>query len=71
VQIVRNGRVVHAFQPYEDTTAMDLEWVDPEAAPWASEDALTGPDGACAYYYVKVIQQDGEMAWASPIWIDG
>jgi hypothetical protein len=21
------------------------------------------------YYYVRVIQQDGEMAWSSPIWV--
>ena len=25
--------------------------------------------GGSDYYYVRVIQQDGEMAWSSPIWI--
>ena len=25
--------------------------------------------GETDYYYVRVIQQDGEMAWSSPIWI--
>jgi Protein of unknown function (DUF3604) len=24
-----------------------------------------------AFYYVRVIQIDGEMAWSSPIWVDG
>jgi hypothetical protein len=24
---------------------------------------------ATDYYYVRVIQNDGEMAWSSPIWI--
>ena len=28
-------------------------------------------DGGDAYYYVRVIQKDKNMAWASPIWIDG
>jgi hypothetical protein len=22
-----------------------------------------------AYYYVRVLQNDGEMAWGSPVWI--
>ena len=22
-----------------------------------------------SYYYVRVIQKDGQMAWASPIWV--
>ncbi len=70
IHFLGSGRVVHAVQPYEDETELQFEWVDPAAAPWAAEDAVAGPRGSCAYYYVKVIQQDGEMAWASPIWID-
>ena len=27
---------------------------------------LTGTD----YYYVRVLQVDGEMAWAGPIWVE-
>ena len=23
-----------------------------------------------AFYYARVIQVDGEMAWSSPIWVD-
>ena len=26
-------------------------------------------DGWC-YYYVRVVQDDGEVAWSSPIWLD-
>jgi hypothetical protein len=26
-------------------------------------------DGWC-YYYVRVVQEDGEVAWSSPIWLD-
>ncbi|MFG1922341.1 DUF3604 domain-containing protein [Cryptosporangium sp. NPDC048952] len=27
-------------------------------------------NGGAAYYYVRVIQVDGEMAWSSPVWVD-
>jgi len=30
----------------------------------------TDEDGGAAYYYVRVIQVDGEMAWSSPVWVD-
>jgi hypothetical protein len=34
----------------------------------------TGPDphglGDSAFYYLRVVQADTEMAWSSPIWID-
>ncbi len=33
-----------------------LEWTDPEPGP--------------AFYYARVFLVDGEMAWASPIWVD-
>jgi len=23
-----------------------------------------------AYYYLRVLQKDGHMAWSSPIWVD-
>jgi hypothetical protein len=23
-----------------------------------------------AFYYVRVVQQDNEVAWASPVWIE-
>jgi hypothetical protein len=26
--------------------------------------------GAWAYYFVRVVQQDGHVAWSSPIWLD-
>lgn len=38
----------------------------------ASEQRMrwTDPAGGPAWYYVRVYQTDGEMAWSSPIWID-
>ena len=41
------------------TTSLDLTWTDPAPA----------ADGS-AFYYARVFQVDGEMAWSSPIWVD-
>ncbi len=37
----------------------------------STEQRLTWTDepGGSAYYYVRVIQVDGEMAWSSPVWV--
>lgn len=37
---------------------VELTWTDPAA------------DDAAAFYYARVVQVDGEMAWSSPIWTD-
>jgi hypothetical protein len=28
------------------------------------------PDGGWKYYYVRVVQVDGNVAWSSPIWVE-
>jgi hypothetical protein len=28
------------------------------------------PEDSFTYYFVRVCQQDGEIAWSSPIWLD-
>jgi hypothetical protein len=33
-------------------------WLDPQ------------PSRGVHYYYVRVQQEDGELAWSSPMWID-
>lgn len=33
---------------------------------WNCEDTLTT---GRAWYYVRVTQEDGEMAWSSPVWV--
>ncbi len=38
------------------TTTHDLTWADPSPPP--------------AWYYVRAVLVDGEMAWSSPIWVD-
>jgi hypothetical protein len=58
VEVLRNGEVVHTNRP-KDATEAKFSWEDP--APRKGETA--------SYYYVRVVQKDGQMAWASPIWV--
>ncbi|MFH0964562.1 MAG: DUF3604 domain-containing protein, partial [Planctomycetota bacterium] len=55
ISIIKNGRL--AARLPADMIEETRSWTDPE---------LTN---APAYYYLKAIQRDWEMAWSSPIWI--
>ena len=68
IDIIRNNRVVHSVSgtapdceaSWEDTSSLDEVLLPPakfRASPFC-------------FYYVRVIQADGEVAWASPIWIE-
>ncbi len=59
VEIVRNGEVVHTEQPHTAHDALEIRWRD--------ESPLTTHG---SYYYVRVVQADGQRAWSSPIWIE-
>lgn len=60
VEILRNGTVVHTWSPgYRETGEhVKFEWED------------STPLERSTYYYVRLRQADGEMAWSSPIWVD-
>ena len=52
--------------------AITLRWVDPSASfdqPISFSDAELPADGD--YYYLRVTQLDGRMAWSSPWWVGG
>jgi len=53
--VVRNGGIVYTATP--DKAELEFEYVD------------TTPPAGDAYYYVRVMQSDGEMAWGSPAWV--
>lgn len=55
VEIVRDGEVVSSHEP--GSMDASIVWQDP--VPTTEEH----------YYYVRVIQTDGQMAWASPVWV--
>lgn len=67
VEIIRNGEVIKTFNP--DQYFLEFEYDD-----------LTNLDKVCldakdkkprfVYYYLRVTQDDGHMAWSSPIWVD-
>jgi len=56
VTVVKNNQDVHTFTPPGDHAT--LTW----------EDKSTAEDND--YYYVRVIQRDGERAWSSPTWLE-
>ena len=68
IDIIRSGGVVHSVAG----DGLDLEMTWHDDAPLG--EVLLPPSRHCdhpfAYYYVRMIQEDGEAAWASPVWID-
>jgi hypothetical protein len=66
LEVVRNNEVVHRARP--ESHDASVTWTDQEPF----EDFALRPKSRrppFAFYYVRVLQDDGEMAWASPIWI--
>lgn len=57
VVVVRDGRQVYVTHPQQE----DFEF--------AWEDPLPPAEHWRTYYYVRVIQVDGEVAWSSPVWV--
>ena len=55
IDVIKNGKFVYAVKPGIAQDAVHL-----------SRRAMDGED---SYYYVRVIQTDKNMAWASPIWV--
>lgn len=57
IRLIRNGRVVETV-PCHGQWAYELDWRDTRYTP-----------GEPTYYYVRVVQVDGESAWSSPVWV--
>lgn len=56
VQVIRNGTHVYTARP--GTRQVAFTFRDADLIPGES------------YYYVRIQQEDGQLAWASPIWVD-
>jgi hypothetical protein len=56
VEVLKDSQVVHAYEPGK--AEFDGRWTDPNAA------------AGVHYYYVRVQQANGEVAWGSPMWIE-
>ncbi len=57
VEIIKNNQVLCAHRG-----ANEIETLD-------HTDADLPPAGSCHFYYLRVTQEDGNMAWSSPIWV--
>lgn len=56
IDVIKNNRFIYQLQP--GTAAVKFSYTDSDIQPGAS------------YYYVRVQQKDGQMAWSSPIWVN-
>lgn len=56
IDLVKDNSFVYTAHP--DVQEITFSYSDPDIAPGSH------------YYYVRVIQDDGNMAWGSPVWID-
>lgn len=67
VEIIRNGKVIKTFEPdqyFLEFTYDDLISLEKVVIP--SKDKKP----PFVYYYLRVTQEDGHLAWSSPIWVD-
>lgn len=67
VEIVCNGKVIKTFEPdnyFLEFTYDDMAPLEKIVIP--SKDKKS----PFVYYYLRVTQEDGHMAWSSPIWVD-
>lgn len=67
VEIVRNGKVIKTFEP--DGYAFEFTYDDLEPLTKITLDAKDKKP-PFVFYYLRVQQEDGHMAWTSPIWVD-
>ena len=65
---VRGTGPLHSVQIIKDNAHLYEARPGAREASFAFRDADATPGES--YYYVRVQQEDGQMAWASPIWVD-
>ena len=56
LHVIRDNKYVYSTEP--KTAEVKLRYTDMDA-----------PSGKTSYYYVRLEQADGNLAWASPMWI--
>ncbi len=67
IEIIRNGEVLSTFKPDSSEFSFTYDDMDPLG------DVVLPPgsnETPFVYYYLRVFQKDGHIAWSSPIWID-
>lgn len=67
VEIIRNGIVIQSYSP--ESYKLDFAFDDMSPLESVCIDAKDKKP-PFVYYYLRVTQEDGHMAWSSPIWVD-
>lgn len=67
IEVIRNGVVIHTMHP--DKTELDFSFDDAEAIHKVALPAK-GEALPFVYYYLRIVQKNGHIAWSSPIWVD-
>ena len=57
IDLIKDEKVIYQVSPQQ--SQVDFEFLE------GAE-----PGSETSYYYLRVLQQDGELAWASPVWVD-
>ena len=67
LEIIRNGKVLTTFSPHKTELNFEYDDLDP-----LQKIIFDSPDDrpSFVYYYLRVTQDDGHIAWSSPIWVD-
>lgn len=65
--LIRNGKVLRSFPIKEGKCEIEFDDMDP-LSQIAIEPKPDRPP--FVYYYLKIKQEDGHIAWSSPIWVD-
>lgn len=69
IDIIRNNKVVHCV-PGDGKMDGAFVWEDVLPLEDIRMPAARFCDHPFTFYYVRLVQSDGEVAWASPVWID-
>lgn len=67
VSIIRNGKVLKTFKPTEDQLDFSYDDLEPLKTTVLKDKATKIP---FVFYYLRAVQEDGHVAWSSPIWVD-
>lgn len=68
VEIICNGEVITSFTT--DNYFLDFVYDDNRPLEKAVIQTKNKGESPFLYYYLRVTQEDGHMAWSSPIWVD-
>jgi hypothetical protein len=60
VELLRNSRIIKSWEPALGESTFSMEYNDDD---YKSENRVL-------YYYVRITQNDGHLAWSSPVYFD-